>query len=150
MDAPWTWAKSLVPANTVWYVASHSLGGQRALLTGLFLPVDQIGSISAFEAPKTCNAALWAKLAPPLTKAAYVCNGNDLWFGWPKVGEWAHPSHAHILLLPSGFEIVEPCNWPLALSDADHAVELDVSRIEAIAGPSIAAVSSGALKQNNL
>ena len=133
MDVLWAWATSLVPAGTVWHVAGHSLGGQRALLTGLFVPADEIGSISAFEAPKTCNAALWERLAPSLAKATCVCNGDDLWFGWPIVSEWMHPPLPHIHLLAAGFEIVEPGHSPLALNDADHAVELVDLRIAAIA-----------------
>lgn len=132
MDVLWAWAKSLVPAGTVWRVTGHSLGGQRSLLTGLFLPVDQIGSIFAFEAPKTGNAALWKRLLPSLANAVCICDGEDLFFGWPLVSEWTHPPRSHIHLLSSGFEIVEPGNWPPALNPDDHAVELDVSRIAAI------------------
>jgi hypothetical protein len=133
MDELWAWAKSLVPTGTVWHVCGHSLGGQRSLLTGLFVPIAQIGSIAAFEAPKTGNAALWARLAPSLANATLVCDGEDLWFGWPIVSEWSHPPLPHIHLLPTGFEIVEPGNWPPAINPGDHAVELDVSRISAIA-----------------
>lgn len=134
MDALWAWAKSLVPADSVWNVSGHSLGGQRALIAGLFLPIEQIAAIYAFEAPKTGNAALWARLAPSLANAVCVCDGNDLWFGWPLVSEWSHPPRPHIHLLPAGFEIIEPGDWPPAFDADDHDVELDVSRIAAIAG----------------
>jgi Lipase (class 3) len=97
MDALWAWAKSLVRTDSVWHVAGHSLGGQRALLTGLFVSVERIGSISAFEAPRTGNAALWSRLAPSLGNATHVRNGEDLWFGWPFISEWSHPPHPHPL-----------------------------------------------------
>jgi len=133
VGALWEWAESLSPGSAAWHVGGHSLGGQRALLTGLFLPIEQIASIVAFEAPKTGNAALWATLAPSLAKATCICNGEDMWFGWPLVSEWSHPPIAHIHLLPSDFEIIEPGMWPPARDKDDHAIVMVTSRLEAIA-----------------
>jgi hypothetical protein len=127
----WKWAHSLSPADTVWNVEGHSLGGQRALFTGVFNSLERVGAIHAFEAPKAANAAFWGWQMPALASAVCVVNGADLWFGWPHISDLSHPPRDHIWLHDDagGFTVVKPEQWPVGLDPDDHAIELVVKRV---------------------
>ena len=136
MDAMWVWARSLVPADTKWTVLGHSLGGERALLTELFIPASDIMAVYAFEAPKCGSCALWTKVAASLSKATCVINGSDLWSDWPMVSEWSHPPimHIHTTNVGKGWTMVGPGSWPAGLNPDDHSIAMVVDRLGKIAG----------------
>lgn len=134
MAGLWLWALQLAPDDATFSVVGHSLGGERALLSALFIVERRIRQLVAFEAPKCGNDALWARLAMSMTKAVCVCNGMDLWFGWPFISGWSHPPVAHVHLLESGWEMVGPGDWPAALDAGDHDIALVVERLGKIAG----------------
>lgn len=122
MDKLWEWARSVAPPGVLWTVTGHSLGGERALLTGLFLPHDQIEAIYSFEAPKCGNIALWKQLQGPLHKTVCVINETDLFVGWPFIGPWVHPPIAHLHLLKNDWRLVMPDDFPRFTDLRDHAI----------------------------
>ena len=133
----WRWALGHAAPGSTFAVCGHSLGGERTLMTELFLPAERIRYLHAFEAPKCGNAAFWASIAKSVSKATCVINGSDLWAGWPLVSEWSHPPIPHIHLLgdPGRWEMVGPQSWPDAIDPNDHAIGLVAKRLGDIAGP---------------
>lgn len=133
----WRWALDHAAPGADFAVCGHSLGGERTLMTELFLPADRIRYLHAFESPKCGNAAFWASVAKSMAKAVCVINGRDLWAGWPMVSEWDHPPIAHIHLLgdPGRWEMVGPDSWPAAIDPDDHSIDLVANRLGDIAGP---------------
>ncbi|MBU9203147.1 hypothetical protein KTD31_17460 [Burkholderia multivorans] len=129
----WAWAKGSVPAGTVFNVEGHSLGGWRTSYTPLFLPAAQIGTLHAFEPPKGANAAYYARFSAELANLIIVGNGRDIWFGYPRLGEWIHRPGSMVWLRTSGFSVIDTTAWPGGLSLADHSIDLVVSRLVAIA-----------------
>lgn len=131
MQAMWDWAERLVPAGATWNVEGHSLGAERALLAGLFLPAAHVGAIHAFEAPRCGNAALWAHLMPTLANAGCVVDGADLWFGWPQASEWLHVPLPHIWLLDDAghADLIMPDKWPEGDNPDDHDIARVVERL---------------------
>jgi hypothetical protein len=131
----WKWAKGLVLAGTVFDVCGHSLGGWRSLYTPLFLEAGQIGVIHAFESPKGATAAYWSKYAAELGRAVSVCNGRDLWYGWPFLPipvDYRHAPTPLIWLQDEGYKLITPDQWPGGLWFHDHSIDLIVLRLEAI------------------
>lgn len=130
----WNWAHSLAPADAVWNVDGHSLGGQRAMYTGVFNAIDRIGEIHAFEAPKAANKAFWDWQMPALASAVCVVNAADLWFGWPQISDLSHPPRDHLWLHDDAgaFTVIKPDQWPGGADPADHAIELVAKRMQAI------------------
>lgn len=129
----WAWAKAAVPAGTVFNVEGHSLGGWRTSYTPLFLPTSQIGTLHAFEPPKGANAAYYARYSAALANLVIVGNGRDIWFGYPRLGDWIHRPGNMIWLRSAGFAVIDTSKWPGGLSLADHSIDLVVSRLVAIA-----------------
>lgn len=134
LDAMWVLVHSLLPADADLMVCGHSLGGERALMSELFLPATRIRALYAFEAPKCGNAEFWAKMSASLAKAVCVINGKDFWAGWPLVSGWAHPPMPHVHLDGNGWQMVGPATWPEALDVNDHSIALVVERLGKIAG----------------
>lgn len=133
----WVWAQSLthVAPDADFAVCGHSLGGERTLLTELFLPASRIRALYSFEAPKCGNASLWCKLAASMGKATCVINGQDLWAGWPLVSSWSHPPMPHLHLDTVGWNWAGlAAGWPAAVSPDDHSIAMVVERIGKIAG----------------
>jgi hypothetical protein len=131
----WKWAKGLVPSGTTFDVCGHSLGGWRSLYTPLFLSAAQIGAIHAFESPKGATAAYWSTYAAELAGAVSVCNGRDLWYGWPFLSipvDYSHPPAELIWLQEEGYKLITPDQWPGGLWHHDHSIDLVVLRLEAI------------------
>lgn len=126
-------AEHLVGRELTWTVVGHSLGGERALLAGLFIDAAKIDAIYAFEAPKCGNDAMWARLAATVAKSTCVMNGEDLWAGWPWISGWSHPPIPHVHLKLTGWDMVGPTSWPLAVSADDHSIDLVVARLKNIA-----------------
>lgn len=130
----WAWAKSQVPAGTVFNVEGHSLGGWRATYTPLFLPPEQIGSLHAFEPPKGANAAFYQRYARELAQLVIVGNGQDVWFGYPRLdGRWIHRPGEILHLLEQGFQVINSTAWPGGISYSDHSMDLVVARLRVIA-----------------
>ena len=136
LSTMWTWAKSLVPRGSVFTVEGHSLGGERALFSGSFLPVAQIAAVYAFEAPKGANGAYWAKYADVVSNAVSTVNQNDIWYGWPFLSEYEHPPYPVAWLKPTGYQMIMPNQWPRGLSLPQHDMGMVLQRIEAIAAAS--------------
>lgn len=137
LSAMWTWAKSLVPRGSVFTIEGHSLGGERALFSGSFLPASQIGQICAFEAPKGANGAYWTKYADVVSKAVSTVNQNDIWYGWPFLSEYEHPPYPVAWLNSSGYQMIMPNQWPRGFSLRQHNMNLVQTRINAIAESNI-------------
>lgn len=130
----WEWAKRLVPANTIWNVEGHSLGGWRTSYTPLFVPEAQIGMLHAFEPPKGANAAYYSRYAAALASLVIVGNGRDIWFGYPRLGrDWRHRPGPMIWLTSSGFEVIDTSRWPGGFNLGDHSIDLVVARLEKLA-----------------
>jgi hypothetical protein len=60
MQQLWDWVFAIIPSNDVVNVAGYSLGAARMHLTPVFLPLEQIGDLAAFEAPKFVQADFYA------------------------------------------------------------------------------------------
>jgi hypothetical protein len=135
----WKWAKNLVPADTVWNVEGHSLGGQRALYSPLYLAKDQIGAIHAFESPKGADSRFWVKYADPLKAAVHTVNAADIWYGYPWLSPYSHPDADVIWLKDSGYSIIKPTQWRRGFSLDDHSIDLVVNRLQAIVGSGVPA-----------
>ncbi len=135
MGAMWVWVQSLTHAtpDADFAVCGHSLGGERTLLTELFLPATRIRALYAFEAPKCGNDLLWRKLAQSMGKTTTVINGQDLWAGWPLVSTWEHPPMPHVHLNGATWGWVGPAEWPAAVSPDDHSISMVVDRLGKIA-----------------
>lgn len=133
LDEVYAWAASLMPPGTTWHIEGHSLGGERALMSGMFLPAAQIAAVHAFEAPKCGNPALWLQLAPVLERTVCVVNGADLWFGWPQAAAWLHPLILHQWLKDNAghAEQIMPTAWPGGTAPGDHDISLVVNRLRA-------------------
>lgn len=136
LGAMWAWARSLVPAGTVFTIEGHSLGGERALMSCSFLPASQIAQIYAFEAPKGCNGAYWAKYASIISKAVSTLNQSDIWYSWPFWSEYEHPPYPVIWLQPTGYKMSMPADLPRGFSMAQHDMDMVLDRIENIASVS--------------
>lgn len=129
----WDWALKLAPTGTVFNVCGHSLGGWRTAYTPLFIPAAQIGALHAFEPPKGANLAYYQKYAKELAALVIVGNGLDVWFGYPRLGDWMHRPGAMVHLQQTGFQLIDTSKWPGGLSLSDHSIDLVVSRLQAIA-----------------
>jgi hypothetical protein len=130
----WAWAKTCVPADTVWNVEGHSLGGWRTSYTPLFVPAAQIGMLHAFEPPKGANAAYYSRFVAELASLVIVGNGRDIWFGYPRLGrDWMHRPGDMLWLQSTGFSIIDTAAWPGGLNLADHSIDLVVERLERLA-----------------
>jgi hypothetical protein len=136
----WAWVHANVPAAAVINVEGHSLGAERALLTPLFLPKAQIGSIHAFEAPQCASPAYWESYVDELGLAVHTVCGRDVWYGWPPVSQYRHPASSVIWLTGAGpgYEIIKPSEWPGGLSMGDHSIGEVVARLSAIAAATAA------------
>jgi hypothetical protein len=126
------WVHANVPAGTVINIEGHSLGAERALLTPLFLPKAQIGSIHAFEAPQCASSEYRQSYADELAHAVHTVCGADVWYGWPPVSQYCHPASSVIWLTGTGYKLIKPSEWPGGLSMGDHSIGLVVSRLEAL------------------
>lgn len=133
LGAMWAWAQGLAPAGSVFNVEGHSLGGERALYTGSFLPASQIGQICAFEAPKGANAAYWTRYSDIISKAVSTANQSDIWYGWPFLSEYEHPPFPVAWLGVTGYKMIMPSQWPGGVSMAQHDMGMVQARINAIA-----------------
>lgn len=132
LDAMWAWAKSIVPAGTVFTVEGHSLGAWRTRYTGSFLPPEQIAALYSFESPKGGNDAYWLTQKPAISKLTSVINGRDVFVAWPLLG-WRHPNQQVIWLQYSGFTVIDPHTWAGPMSIEDHDIDLVVDRLNKIA-----------------
>jgi hypothetical protein len=121
-----------VPAGAVINIEGHSLGAERALLTPLFLAKAQIGSIHAFEAPQCASPEYWHSYADELAKAVHTVCGADVWYGWPPVSQYRHPTSSVIWLTGKGYELIKPSEWPGGLSMGDHSIAEVVARLDTI------------------
>lgn len=129
MEEIWTWAQSRVPSDTVWNIEGHSLGGWRTIYAPLFVHPGQIGMLHAFEPPKGANAAYYKRFADELTSLVIVGNGRDIWFGYPRLGDWIHRPGDMLWLQPMGLTVIDTANWPGGLSLGDHSVDLVADRL---------------------
>jgi hypothetical protein len=132
LDAMWSWAQNLAPADAIFNVEGHSLGAWRARYTPLFLARSRIGLLHSFESPKGANAAYWSKYEGELATLVSVVNGRDLWVSWPFIGEWCHPCRDQIWLQSEGFQINTPTQWPGGRAISDHDIDLVVTRLQQI------------------
>lgn len=128
----WKWAKQHLPASTVWNVEGHSLGGWRTSYTPLFVPRAQIGKLHAFEPPKGANAAYYGLFNDELASLQIVANGRDIWFGYPRLGDWIHRPGQMLWLQSKGYELIDTTAWPGGFSLGDHSIDLVVQRLEQI------------------
>lgn len=127
----WTWAASLVAPETLWNVEGHSLGGWRARYTPLFLPAEQIGQVTTFEAPKSANDLYWAKYAGVLKDLVTVVNGRDIFVSYPFLGEvWTQPPMAIIWIEATGYSVITREQWPIGLFEWNHSIDEVVQRLE--------------------
>lgn len=139
MDLVWNWALSVIPSDVRVSVCGHSLGASRTHLTPLFLPLDLIGSLWSFEAPKFCDAQFYATYAGALADMTCFLDGRDTWAAWPWADpRWqARPQQDHVWLESIGFQIIPASQWPGGGSFGDHSMNLVQSRIEAIAASAV-------------
>ncbi|KAA1013059.1 hypothetical protein FVF58_09725 [Paraburkholderia panacisoli] len=135
----WEWALKLAPAGTVFNVCGHSLGGWRTAYTPMFIPAAQIGELHAFEPPKGANLAYYQKYVRELARLVIVGNGLDIWFGYPRLGEWMHRPGLMAHLQQTGFQLIDTSKWPGGLSLGDHSINLVVNRLQAIVGAGVPA-----------
>ena len=137
LDKVWAWARGLVPTGTVWNVCGHSLGGWRTRYTPLFLAPHEIGDLHSFESPKGGNAKLWEKIGPQLSSLVSVVNGRDLFVSFPFLGDWSHPPRDTIWLKSTGFQVIQPNQFPGGRLISDHSIDLVVNRLQAIVGSGV-------------
>lgn len=135
----WQWALKSAPQGAIFNVCGHSLGGWRATYTPLFIPAAQIGALHAFEPPKAANLAFYKKFAKELSSMVTVGQGRDIWFGYPRFGEWIHRPGEMIWLQDKGFSVIDTSAWPGGFSLDDHSIDLEVNRINEIAASAVAA-----------
>ncbi|WP_109477723.1 hypothetical protein [Paraburkholderia sp. C35] len=128
----WAWAKKLAPTDTVWNVEGHSLGGWRTSYTPIFVPRAQIGRLHAFEPPRGANAAYYSLFENELASLEIVGNGRDIWFGYPRMGDWIHRPGQMLWLQSKGYELIDTAAWPGGFSLGDHSIDLVVQRLEQI------------------
>lgn len=138
MQELWQWVSSTVGPDVVVNVEGHSLGGERTLLTPLFLPKARIGTLHAFDAPKCASQAYWDAYREELAGAVLTVNRRDIWFGWPPAGPYQHDRQAEVIwLAEEGVRIIEATAWPGGLDAGDHAIAEIVMALGAIAGVSV-------------
>ncbi|CAB3731276.1 hypothetical protein [Paraburkholderia rhynchosiae] len=128
----WQWALDTAPAESVFNVEGHSLGGWRATYTPLFIPVRRIGMLHAFEPPKGANAAYYARFQTELAGLVIVGQGRDIWFGYPRLGEWIHRPGPMLWIKSSGYSVIDTQDWPGGLNLADHSIDLAAQRLVAL------------------
>jgi hypothetical protein len=140
MTNVWDWARTTAPHGTVFNVAGHSLGAARTHLTPLFLPVEQIGALHSFEAPKFADKQFYATYAAALSGMVCMLNGRDSWAAWPWVDpRWqSRPQQDHVWLKDVGFTIIPASQWPGMGRFADHSIDLVQARCEKIAAQPVA------------
>jgi hypothetical protein len=129
----WDWALKLAPTGAVFNVCGHSLGGWRTSYTPCFIPASQIGTLHAFEPPKGANHAYYAKYQKELAGLVIVGNSADVWFGYPRLGDWLHRSGPMVWLTSTGFQMIDTSAWPGGFNLADHSIDLVVQRLEVLA-----------------
>jgi hypothetical protein len=137
MDKFWAWALSKIPATAEISVEGHSLGGERALLTPMFLPKERMGDIYAFEPPMFATPEWWAAYGPDLANAVCTVQGADRWFAWPPRQGYVHnPAGKYMWLMSTAAEWIKATDWkPSGFSDQDHSIDRLVERVqEAIHG----------------
>lgn len=127
------WALSVVPKSTVLHCAGHSLAGWRLSYTPCFLPVEQIGSLFAFEPPKGANLAYYQKYQKELAGLVITGNGRDCWVGYPRLGGWLHRPGPMVWLTSTGFHVIDTSKWPGGFNLGDHSIDLVVQRLEKLA-----------------
>lgn len=126
----WQWVQSNVPAGASVNVEGHSLGGERALLTPLFLENARIGDIFAFEAPQCATQEYWDAYRDELSSAVQTVCGADVWFGWPPAQGYVHDAQRALLWVQSTGVIQTSVAqwkstyvaWPIGLSYDDHEI----------------------------
>ena len=130
----WQWVMSAVPPNTIINIEGHSLGGERALLTPLFVPSAQIGALYVFDAPKCASQSYWDAYRSELAGAVCTVHGRDVWYGWPLGDLYCHDAQGEVLWLADGmYRKVDPAMWPGGLSVEDHRIDAIVETIERLA-----------------
>lgn len=129
------WALSIVPTGTVLNCAGHSLAGWRISYIPCFVPAAQIGSLYAFEPPRGANLAYYQKYQKELAGLLIFGNSKDIWFGYPRLGDWIHRPGSMAHLLSVGYQMIDTSAWPGGLNLGDHDIDLVQQRIEAIAAP---------------
>lgn len=139
----WTWALNICP-DVQFNVCGHSLGGWRTSYTPLFIPKAQIGSLYCFEPPKGANAAYYERYADELAGMVTVGNGRDIWFGYPRSGDWMHKPGPMVWLTSTGYNIIDTRDWPGGLNLADHSIDTVVGRLEELAGRDAKRIESAA------
>jgi hypothetical protein len=133
----WDWALKLAPADTVFNVCGHSLGGWRTTYTPLFIPAAQIGTLHAFEPPKGANLAYYRKYEKELAGLVIVGQGADVWFGYPRLGGWIHKPGPMLWVKASGFSIIDTREWPGGFDLDDHSIDTEVERLVRLAASGI-------------
>jgi hypothetical protein len=136
LDEVWAWAISLFGPGEAVDVEGHSLGGQRACLTPLYLPPERIRQLRAFEPPKAANAAFWARYAGACVGLTTLVHGRDPWAGWPWISEGLTHQPAPLLWLHDGTWSWSTTWQPgTLLSCADHGPDSVVAALAALAAP---------------
>lgn len=122
-------------------VEGHSLGGQRACYTPLYLPAERIGRMMAFEPPKPANGAYWARYVDLLPSLTTVVHGKDPWFAWDWGGATLmHPPGHSLLWLRDGSSAeVSQDEWSAAtglpeINLARHGGDHDIGAVAAALG----------------
>ncbi|RKP50496.1 hypothetical protein [Trinickia fusca] len=134
MQELWQWVSSHIGPDVAVNVEGHSLGGERTLLTPLFLPKERIGTLHAFDAPKCASQAYWDVYREELAGAVRTVNRQDLWYGWPPAGPYQHDEQAEVIwLVQDGFRIINAMAWPGGFDVENHAIAEIVTALEGIA-----------------
>jgi hypothetical protein len=117
------WALSLIAPEDSVRIEGHSLGGQRAHLAPLFVPLSQLDRLIAWEPPKAANDAYYQAHADWFTRALTIINGADPWAAWPWMNNvLQHPPGKILWLHRNAWAWTTRDSWPggRILQAADH------------------------------
>lgn len=134
MDKFWAWALNLIPASASINMEGHSLGAERVLLAPLFIPKERLGDMYAFEAPMCATQEYWDAYREELANVVHTVQGADRWYAYPPRQGYCHDAKSNVLWFLSSGQILwtTPAAWQTtALSDADHSIDLLVTRVQA-------------------
>jgi hypothetical protein len=136
LDEVFTWALSFIPETEMIQISGHSLGGQRAHLTPLFVPIDRIKSIYSFAPPKAANKKYWEQYENLNDVIFTVVCEDDPWFAWPwKFDELEHPEFNELIWLHDDtYSLIYPKNWPggNVLNQKNHYPETYINKLNSI------------------
>lgn len=138
MQHVFDWALATVPAGSALNLTGHSLGSVSVQLAPAFMPVERIGKLYGFAAPKFIAADFFATYAAVFKRLTAVVNANDAWSSWPWIDpRWQARAPVTTVWLKDDqgrFEMLSSGNrWPGGMDFGDHDIDNYQKRIDKIA-----------------